>query len=197
LNNQLSLEPTENPFEAHRLHDHALKPFISSKPFTAQSRLFSANSLLISSQAHKSVNSGIKKHQELYPFDISASLVRLQGELPGVSDPTFSKKLATLYHRDETNVAAALLLIQCECQQGSIQSAAMILEKLLHALKEKLDLKYAPGLVALAVVLLPKVEKEDKATSFMMEAKDYWSHKRNAVPHIQDETDLRASIWVL
>ena len=185
LNNQLSLGPEENPFEAHRLHDQALKSFVSSKPFISQSRLFSANSLLISSQAHKSVNSGIKSYQEVYPFDISASLIRLQRELPSVADPTFSKKLAALYHRDETDVAAALLLIQHQCQQGSMPSAATTLEKLLHALKEKPDVKYAPGLVALAAVLLPKVEKEDKATSLMMEAKDYWSHKRNAVYHIQ------------
>jgi signal recognition particle subunit SRP72 len=184
LNNQLSLEPVENPFETHRLHDQALKSFISSKPFIAQSRLFSANSLLISSQVHKPINSRIKKYQELYPFDISASLIRLYRDLPGVSDPLFSKKLAALCHRDETDVAAALLLIQHECQQGSIQSAATTLERLLHALKEKLDLKYAPGLVSLAAVLLPKVEKEDKATSLMMEAKDYWSHKRNAVHHV-------------
>jgi hypothetical protein len=181
LNNQLSLEPRENPFETLRLHDQSLKSFISSKPFIAQSRLFSTNSLLVSSQAYKSVNSGIKKHQEQYPLDFSSSLIRLRNELPPVSDSMFAKKLAAVVHRDETDVAAALLLIQLQCQEGNTQLGAATLERLLHALKEKLDIKYAPGLVSLAAVLLPKVEREDKATSLMMEAKEYWSNKKNAV----------------
>jgi hypothetical protein len=183
LNNQLSLEPRENPFESLRLHDQALKSFVSSKPFIAQSRLFSTNSLLVSSQAYKSVNSGIKKHQEQYHLDFSPSLIRLQNELPPVSDAMFSKKLAAVFHRDETDVAAALLLIQYHCQEGNVPLAAATLEKLLHALKEKLDVKYAPGLVSLAAVLLPKVEREDKATSLMMEAKEYWSNNKKVVCH--------------
>lgn len=181
MNNQLSLEQPQNPFETHRLHSEAIKSFLSSKPFAAQSRLFSINSLLISSQAYKSVNSGIKTHQEQYPLDFSASLIGIQKHLPPVTDAGFLKKLSAVFHRDETDVAAALLLIQYQWKEGSTQLAASTLEKLLHALKEKLDIKYAPGLVGLAAVLLPKVEREDKATSLMMEAKEYWSNKKNAV----------------
>jgi Flp pilus assembly protein TadD len=111
----------------------------------------------------------------------------------------FAKKLAAIVHRDETDVAAALLLIQLQCQEGNTQLAAATLERLLHALKEKLDIKYAPGLVSLAAVLLPKVEREDKATSLMMEAKEYWSNKKNAVSHCCayfGTNIFRGSIWV-
>ena len=86
-------------------------------------------------------------------------------------------KLTTIFHQDETDVAAAVLLAQTQVQTGNIHLAAGTLEKLLHALKDKNEVKYSPGLVSLVVSLFPKVGKEEKATALLMDAKSYWSQR--------------------
>ena len=192
LNNQLSIEPRANPFENHRLHAAAAHAFASSKPFLAQSQPFSANSVLLSQQAHKSKNNAeIKRHQKLYPLDYSVSSIQLYNELNGLSETAFLKKLDAMFHRDETDVAAGLMLIQVQMQKGNTQMAAATLEKLFHALKDVNEVKYAPGLVSLAVLLFPKVGKDDKATALLMEAKAYWSNKQNLVSDFEVIADSR------
>jgi tetratricopeptide (TPR) repeat protein len=182
LNNQLCIEPRSNPFESHRLHVAASHAFGSSKPFLAQSRPFSANSLLLSSQAHKSrKTAAVKKHQKSFPLDYSASLVQLYSELNGQSETVFFNKLDAIFRRDETDLSAGLMLVQVQMQRGNTQMASATLEKILHALKDENAVKYAPGLVSLAVLLFPKVGKDDKATALLMDAKAYWSVNENSV----------------
>jgi signal recognition particle subunit SRP72 len=92
-------------------------------------------------------------------------------------------KLKTIFHRDETDVAAAMMLIQMQVQSGNNQMAAGTLEKLLHALKDMTQVKFAPGLVSLAISLFPKVGKEEKATALLLDAKSYWSSKSTVQNH--------------
>lgn len=192
LNNQLSIEPRSNPFENHRLHAAAAHAFGSSKPFLAQLRPFSANSLLLSSQAHKSKKiAEIKQHQKSYPLDYSASLIQLYDELNGQSETVFLNKLEAIFHRDETDISAGLMLVQAQMQKGNTQVAAATLEKLFHGLKDANEVKYAPGLVSLAVLLFPKVGKDDKATALLMDAKAYWGSQDNPVSLFHEPTDTR------
>lgn len=93
----------------------------------------------------------------------------------------FLNKLDAIFHRDETDVSAGLMLVQVQMQRGNTQIAAAILEKLVHALKDENAVKYSPGLVSLAVLLFPKVGKDDKATALLMDAKAYWSANENSV----------------
>lgn len=123
---------------------------------------------------------GIKRHQKVHTQDYSASLIRLHG-LPEQSEPSFLTKLSETFHSDESDVAIALLLIQTHASKGNIQTAATTLEKLYHALKDKSEVKYAPGLVSLAMLLFPKIGKEERATIILLEAKNYWSKKQNLV----------------
>jgi signal recognition particle subunit SRP72 len=174
LNNQLSIEPHSNPFENYRIHNAANQAFAKSKPFLAQSQIFSNNSLLLSSKAHKSITSNKGPHY-------AASLIQLYNELPAQSEATFLPKLTANFHHDETDVGTALLLIQSQMQNGSLQLAAVTLEKLFHALKDRNDVKYMPGLISLAVLLFPKVGREDKATALLVEAKSYWISKGDTV----------------
>ena len=195
LNNQLVIEPRVNPFENQRLHAAAARAFSSSKPFLAQSQPFSANSLLLSSQAHKSKSvAETKKHREMYPLDYSASLMRLYDELNGQTETVFLKKLDTIFHQDETDVCAGLMLIQAHIQRGNFHGAAATLEKLLHALKDSNQVKYAPGIVSLAVLLFHRVGKDDKATTLLMDGKEYWSSQRISVLQSHDITDCRMPI---
>ena len=192
LNNQLSMEPRANPFENYRLQAAAAHAFAASKPFLTQSQPFSANSLLLSRQAHKSeITAEIKRHQKLYPLDYSVSSIQLFNELNGLSEIALLKKLDAMFHRDETDVATGLMLIQVQMQKGNVQMAAATLENLFHALKEVNEVKYAPGLVSLAVLLFPKVEKDDKATALLMDAKSYWSSKNSLVSHCDVIADSR------
>jgi len=200
LNNQLVLEPRSNPFENYRILSTAEQDISKSKPFSAQSRLFSFNSLLLTSQVHKSISSAMKKHVQSHPLDYSASVVRLHNELPEPSDPAFLSKLTILYYQDEKDIAAALLLIQYHVEKGSIHFAVTILEKLLHALKDYPDIKYAPGLVSLAVLLFPKDDKDDKATSFLLEANKHWQTKGKTVNIFRISSNDRTQVqpyWLL
>jgi hypothetical protein len=195
LNNQLAIEPRVNPFENQRLHAAAADAFSSSKPFVAQSRPFSANSLLLSSQAHKPKSAAeTKKHKELYPLDYSASLIRLYDELNGQTEAVFLKKLDTIFHQDETDVCAGLMLVQAHIQRGNFHGAAVTLEKLFHALKDSNQVKYAPGTVSLAVLLFHKVGKDDKATTLLMDAKAYWRSQGISVTRSHNITDYRMPI---
>ena len=119
----------------------------------------------------------------MYPLDYSVSSIQLYNELNGLSETALLKKLDVMFHRDETDVAAGLMLIQVQMQKGNTQMAAATLEKLFHALKDVNEVKYAPGLVSLAVLLFPKVGKDDKATALLMEAMAYWSNKQTLVFH--------------
>jgi len=177
LNNQLSIAARANPFENHRLHSAAAAAFTSSKPFLVQSGPFFANSFLLASRAHKSID----RSHKLHPLDYAASSIRIHHELDGVLETAVLHKMESIFHRDETDVAAALLLIQTQMQNGIPHAAAATLEKLFHALKDTSEVKYAPGLVSLAVLLFPQVGKEERATTLLMEAKTYWSSKDNSV----------------
>jgi hypothetical protein len=190
LNNQLSIEPHANPFENYRIHNAAAQAFAKSKPFLAQSRIFSNNSLLISTQAHKSVKFDKK-------LDYTASLIQLYNELPGRAEASFLNKLTAAFHHNEKDVGTALLLIQTQMQHGSVQLAAVTLEKLFHALKDQHDVKYTPGLVSLAGLLFPKVGKEDKATALLVEAKSYWVNKGNLVFLHHEQTNSSPPIQQL
>jgi hypothetical protein len=89
--------------------------------------------------------------------------------------------MESIFHRDEKDVAAALILIQRQMQKGIPHAAAATLEKLFRALKDASEVKYAPGLVSLAVRLFPQVGKEEKANTILTEAKTYWSSKDTLV----------------
>ena len=190
LNNQLSVNLRENPFENHRLHEAAIHNFSSSKPFLAQSQPFSFNNLLVSSQAHKSVKHGIKRHLEEFPLDYSVSLVRLFDLLPDPSDTNFVDKLASEFHHDETDVGSAFLLIQAHMQTGNLAMAISTLEKCLHAVKD-LNVKYAPGFVSLALLLFQKAAKEEKASALLTAAKTYWTSQKTLVIVFRQLTDFR------
>jgi len=177
LNNQLSIAPRANPFENHRLHSAASAAFTLSKPFLAQSVPFFANSFLLSSRAHKSIDVSHKLHH----LDYTASLIRIHLELEGTLETAVLDKMESIFHRDEKDVAAALMLIQSQMQKGIPHAAAVTLEKLFHALKDDSEVKYAPGLVSLAVRLFPQAGKEEKATTILTEAKAYWSGKDSSV----------------
>jgi signal recognition particle subunit SRP72 len=181
LENQLILEPRSNPFENYRIHTTAQQAILSSKPFSTQARLFSSNSLLFASQAHKSISAATTKHLQSHPLDYSASVIRIRNELPDSSDPAFVNRLTALYYQDEKDVGAALLLVQHHAAKGNTHLATSVLEKLSHALKDNHDVKYAPGLVSLAVLLYPKDDKDDKATSLLLEAKRHWQNKGSTV----------------
>ena len=97
--------------------------------------------------------------------------------MSGTSPSTAINKLVAAFHHDETDVAVALLLMQVQIKEGNIQGAALTLGKLFSALKEELDVKYAPGLISLALSVFPKAGMEDKAIRLLMEAKHHWTAK--------------------
>lgn len=161
MNNQLVLEPSPNPYENLRILTAASRSITASKPFLAQLRPFNANMALVESNTKKT------KKTKSDPLDCAATIARLAGELEGTTDVV--AKLTSIFQRDEGNVAVGLLLVQVHSQAGSRQDASAVLERLLHASKDA-EVKYAPGLVSLAMLLLP----EQKSTPLLLDAKTYW-----------------------
>jgi len=169
MNNQLVLEPSENPFTNLRILSAAAHSFTPSKPFLAQLRPFNANMALAESIAKKPA-----KKQKLDSLDCATATSRLYMELEDATDVL--AKLLSIFHRDESNVAVGLLLVQWHTQAGNRQDAAAILERLIHASKD-LGVKYVPGLVSLAVSLLP----EEASTPLLLDAKRYWDKQTSSV----------------
>jgi signal recognition particle subunit SRP72 len=180
VNNQLVMKPNDNPFENYKIHSIAHNTLSSSNPFSTQAQLFSFNALYLASAAHKSISKGIKHHEAQYK-DFSPALIAVHSSLPPTDDPTFLPRLTSLYYRNERDVAVALLLVQTQLEKGNTHFAVATLEKLFHALKETPGVKFSPGLVALAMVLFPRDDKEDKATALLLEAKKYWSSQNTQV----------------
>ena len=102
-------------------------------------------------------------------------------QLGGVPETAFLQKLESVFYGDEMNVAAGLLLIQTQMQKNNPSAAAMTLEKMFHALKDASEIKYAPGLISLAVRLFPQEGKGEKATTLLSEAKNHWSSRETLV----------------
>jgi len=169
MNNQLVLEQSKNPFENLRILCAAAHSFTPSKPFLAQSRPFNANMTLVESIAKKAA-----KKQKLDPLDCTTATSRLYMELEGATDVL--AKLSSIFHRDESNIAVGLLLAQLHAQAGNRQEVAGVLERLIHASKD-LEVKYAPGLVSLAVSLFP----EERSTPLLQNAKTYWDKQSSSV----------------
>jgi hypothetical protein len=174
------MDPRENLYETYRLHQIAVQNFVSSKSFSAQSSLFSFNSLLLSSKVNKSLKAGIKKHSDQFPLDYSTSLLRLPDTLPETTEPVFTDRLAVEFHRDKTDVGLALLLIQAYETKENIQAACSTLLNCLQAIKDP-NVKYAPGLMSLASSLLPKVGKDIKLRVLIREAKEHWASQASQV----------------
>jgi len=162
MNNQLILEPSQNPYENLRILTAASRSFTASKPFLAQLRPFNANMALVEASAKKAA-----KRTKSNPLDCAGAIARLSAELEGATDVV--AKLTSIFQRDQGSIAAGLLLVQVHAQAGNRQDASAVLERLLHALKEA-DVKYAPALVSLAILLLP----EEKSTPLLLDAKAYW-----------------------
>jgi hypothetical protein len=167
--NQLVLEPSENPFENLRTIAAAAPSFKASKPFLSQLRPFNANVALVENRTKK-----VAKKQKLDPLDCAAATSRLYTELEGATDVV--PKLSSIFHCDESDIVAGLLLLQLHIQAGNQQEGSAVLEKLMHASKD-LEVKYAPGLVSLAVLLFP----EEKSTPLLLDAKAYWDKQASSV----------------
>jgi len=163
-----------------------------SKPFSTQSRPFSINALLLSMLAHKSnISSSIKQHSQSFPLDYSASLVQLFKELESVPENASLSKLESIFYRNEADVGAGFMLIQTQLQNGNTHAAAGTLEKIFHALRGADHVRYAPGLISLALLLFSKIGKEEKATSLLMDAKNYWTKQGSSVGYIHGISDNR------
>jgi hypothetical protein len=167
MNNQLVLEPSQNPYENLRILTAASRFFTASKPFLAQLRPFNANMALVEASTKKAA-----KKTKSNPLDCAATIARLAAELEGATDVL--AKLTSIFQRDVGSVATGLLLVQVHSQAGNRQDASAVLERLLHASKEA-EVKYAPGLVSLAILLLP----EEKSTPLLLDAKTYWDTQTN------------------
>jgi hypothetical protein len=167
MNNQLVLEPSQNPYENLRILTAASRFFTASKPFLAQLRPFNANMALVEASTKKAA-----KKTKSNPLDCAATIARLAAELEGATDVL--AKLTSIFQRDVGSVATGLLLVQVHSQAGNRQDASAVLERLLHASKEA-EVKYAPGLVSLAILLLP----EEKSTPLLLDAKTYWDKQTN------------------
>ena len=182
MNNQLALQSSSNPFYNHRISEAISKDLLSSKPFSAQSRPFSVNNIILANGAYKSnIPAEIKRHRQRFPLDYSVSLIRVYNDLKGDNPSVAMNKLVAIFHKDETDVAVALMLIQTQIKENNVQSAAQTLGKLFSALKEEGDVKYAPGLISLALSLFPKVGMEERAIRLLMEAKNHWTSKETSV----------------
>jgi len=89
-----------------------------------------------------------------------------------------------------------LFLVQTQLEKGNIHFAVATLEKLFHALKDSLHIKFAPALVALAVVLFPRDAKEDKATALLLEAKKYWTTEGTQVYNTSSAVKVNVRIKI-
>lgn len=161
-----------------------------AKLFNYQSSLLNRNLLAIDFQSHK-IN-GVKRRtekglsQSRHPTinaDInSLSVLNAAAEVHGVTGKGVLGRLSALSSKRPNDVGLVLTIIQIQIRQGRPGAALSVLDSFLgrlessEALEDK-DVRFSPGLVALAVSLMRTQGRQSSAKAELVKAAKHWQHR--------------------
>lgn len=190
-NNKFALEAqAANPFVLQREAAASMSGAAKSKLFSYQYSALTRNSYLADLQAHKVDGVGhrtrnILDAERYSTTDLNvnvASVINAAAQTSGLSGKQLLRRVVTLSEKRPHSVGLIITVVQLYVRQNSLGAALAILESFLDRLEnsseyEHRDVRFSPGLVALAVSLMRAVRKERSAKAELVKATEYWRHR--------------------
>lgn len=177
----------ENPYLLQRKSESWPARGKQAKLFQHQLNLLARNNLIIDLQAQKvrgvSDRTAATLSQSQQPSVLSGvnalSVLNAAAETHQASGKEITRKLQALSKKRPNDVGLILTLIQIQLDNGHHGQAVSILESFLTRLEESQetdvkDVRFSPGLVALAVSLFRTEGRENAAKNELVKATKYW-----------------------
>lgn len=187
-NNRSALEPKPaNPFLLQRQAAAWMAGATNAKLFSYQSSVLVRNASVVDLQAHKTngVRDRTRKvlEQARHPTtrsDINTvSVVNAAAETRGVADKDLLRELVALYKKRPDDVGLVVTILQLHLRRKNTGAALSVLESFFCRLdrsevEQDGDVRFSPGLVALAVSLMRAQKRDASAKSELVKAATYW-----------------------
>ncbi|KAL6408047.1 signal recognition particle protein [Ilyonectria robusta] len=187
-NNLLAMETTvENPYVLERKFATLADNNKASKLFNHQSNILRRNNLVVSLQASKAA--GVKSRtatllsQAEHPTTSAniniLSVLNAAASAEGTTGKQLVRNLQGAANKRPNDVGLVLTIIQIQLSSDNTGSALSILESFLARLEkgeapEAQDVRFSPGLVALAVALNRAQGRESCAKAELVKAATHW-----------------------
>ncbi|KAF4509814.1 hypothetical protein G6O67_003951 [Ophiocordyceps sinensis] len=186
-NKSASENQPANPFLYQRQVTAWMSDARKANLFTHQSNALTRNALLVDLQAHKA--DGVRDRtrnildKERHPttnLDANAtSVIHAAAQTKGLNSRETLRAVVTISKQRPNSVGLVVTVVQLYAQQKSLGAALSVLESFLGRLEisaedQDQDVRYSPGLVALAVSLMRAVRRESSAKAELVKAAAYW-----------------------
>lgn len=189
-NNHFSLEAPGNPFLRQRKAESLMASAAQSDLFNYQSNILKRNNLIIDLAAFKT--QGVANRTEktlrqatlpsINPQTTAAAIVNAAAHTQGLNDKEALRKLQALATKRTNDVGLALTIVQLQLRQEQAGAALTTLTTFLNRLESSgetndTDVRFSPGLVALAVSLFRSQQREASAKAEIVKAAQYWQNR--------------------
>ncbi|PTB63561.1 signal recognition particle subunit [Trichoderma citrinoviride] len=189
-NNHFSLEPPGNPFLRQRKAESLMASAAQSDLFSYQSNILKRNNLIIDLGAFKTQGVTSRTEKTLSqarlpstsPQITAASIINAAAHTQGLDEKEALRKLQTLAAKRTNDVGLVLTIVQLQIQQQQAGAALTTLTTFLNRLESSeepndTDVRFSPGLVALAVSLFRSQQREASAKAEIVKAAQYWQNR--------------------
>jgi signal recognition particle subunit SRP72 len=195
--NSLAASPQPNPFLAHRIFHSTPEIPKKDTPFQFQQTILRQNSYALDLQLGKfdgaSKSTSAIVSPENHPSDSASintlSVINAAAKSHNEEGNQAIKAILPVLEKRPTDVGILLLLIQLYILKNNHGSATALLESYLSRLDESKnpgakDVRYAPGLVAVAVALYNSQGRKAHSRALLSAAASHWrsSSKKSSVP---------------
>ncbi|KAL7806100.1 signal recognition particle subunit [Trichoderma aethiopicum] len=189
-NNHFSLEAPGNPFLRQRKAESLMASAAQSDLFNYQSNILKRNNLIIDLAAFKT--QGVANRTEktlrqatlpsINPQITAAAIINAAAHTQELDDKEALRKLQALAAKRTNDVGLALTIVQLQLRQEQAGAALTTLTTFLNRLESSeetndTDVRFSPGLVALAVSLFRSQQREASAKAEIVKAAQYWQNR--------------------
>ncbi|KAL7942998.1 hypothetical protein V8C42DRAFT_331043 [Trichoderma barbatum] len=186
-NNHFALEPTGNPFLRQRKAETLMASAAQSDLFNYQANILKRNNLVIDLGAYKTKGVADRTEKILKQATLpsanaqinAASVINAAAHAQGLDSKEALRKLQTVAAKRPNDVGLTLTIVQLQLQQQQAGAALTTLTTFLSRLETSqevndTDVRFSPGLVALAVSLFRSQKRDASAKAEIVKAAQYW-----------------------
>lgn len=184
------MEPVGNPFLRQRKAESLLASAAQSNLFNYQANILKRNNLIVDLGAFKTKGVADRTQKMLAQAKLptaspeinAASILNAAANTQGLDSKEALRKLQTLAAKRPDDIGLVLTIVQLQLDQQQAGVALTTLTSFLSRLESSddiyvTDVRFSPGLVALAVSLLRSQQREASAKAEIVKAAEYWQKR--------------------
>ncbi|KAM6476378.1 hypothetical protein HDV62DRAFT_250126 [Trichoderma sp. SZMC 28011] len=189
-NNHFALEETGNPFVRQRKAESLMASAAQSDLFNYQANILKRNNLVIDLGAYKTKGVADRTEKILRQTTLpsansqinAAAIINAAAHTQGLDSKEALRKLLTVAAKRPNDVGLTLTIVQLQLQQEQAGAALTTLTTFLSRLESSgevndTDVRFSPGLVALAVTLFRSQKRDASAKAEIVKAAQYWQNR--------------------